>query len=559
MSTSLNDVIKRIIEKRQRALPRSEVTTLINTVIKRVGGRRDMSYLKVLDTKVQRCEWASLVHNVVDARIVWGVTLGAGISGPSAMNEPTQTYLYGAYHAWPLYSNAEELPSDAIQSLILTLLYGIEGLLSQPHISDNQDLMSILSIKQSGKYLNRIKGLNRKCQNPTSTDGDTDDVLKRNVDLSSEIITQNKFKVINFVLTPKGEIQGISDLATSDAVTGQKKPGIIPPPPIGEIIDSLLFAAWAIIGNEVDTYASGILSGVFPALCMGANIRSQRLVALATRIDTELGLSTHITVSDATAPYIWEGMKEILKVSPRARVAAYRCKLISSAIGSVWVGIFGSRMQYHGMSSVVLVATAVSLFPNAGWSNFFDIDQDPYTPEMLHLNDSPLSDWKGFIDVCSDMVSLSFRPADFHSTEDPEVKKVMIIEAFQALRPRKNVPEWRNQGSIFMTVAEEAIEDPYLMYTGRPGRTREMGDLVYYSFLILRDVAKQASLEGYRNSLHSYSKKPSEIESLVQAFKKVLVTFPGNKGVLEMQKTDLPKILTYLSSDDPFVDDGGGR
>lgn len=193
----------------------------------------------------------------------------------------------------------------------------------------------------------------------------------------------------------------------------------------------------------------------------------------------------------------------------------------------------------------------MAYFRHAAWSQFFDISQVPYTAEELGLNNYPLIEWIQFIDAVTDVVEVSFSPADYRNADD-EMKIQYLLEAFRAVRPRGSDPDWMAQGTICLQQMELAMENPYMMYTGVPGKTSELGDLAYYSLILLRDIGRQTSLERYKNSFHAYAKRPMEIEQLANLFKKITGTFPGGKGIIEMQETELPRILAFFTSEDDF-------
>lgn len=504
----------------------------INAVISRFGGRRDVSYLKVL-LSVANTAWPQLIERYLDARVVWGVVVGAGIGGPTS--DPVSSYLYGGYHAWPLYSDEEVTTDIQVAELIRTLQYGLNALIEQPYFSKTTTLFEFLKIKAGEKWVARVQGLNKLSRpaeiRPNDPVGETEASLSRYVPLSSHIIREGHFWVKDVILHPDPTKVDIDNP--------------------GEIISSILFAAWGIIGEATDTYISGILCGIFPTLCMGQNTRTDKLIRLTSRINREFEISHHITVSDGSSQNLWYGCRDILRVDDRARVAAMRCQQLSDSLGSIWIGVFGRRMKFFGLSSLILVSTAVAFFPHAAWSQFFDINQQPYTAESLKLQDYPLIEWLLFVECVADLVQLNFTTTQFKNASD-EQKIAYLIETFQAIRPRGSFPEWRAQGPICLHQLHLALENPYMMYTGVPGRTSEMGDLAYYALMLLRDLGKQTSLETYHNAFHKYAKRPLEVEQLVNWYKKVTATLPGGRGILEMQTTELSNIISYFTSEDDF-------
>lgn len=504
----------------------------INAVISRFGGRRDISYLKVL-MAVEGTEWPMLIEQYFDARVCWGVVIGAGIGGPTS--DPISSYLFGGYHAWPIFSEEEATIETHVAELIKTLQFGLNALLDQPYFSSETTLFKFLAQKHGDKWPARIHGLNRKA-NPENLAanapvGESEDSLQRQVCLTSALIRESHFWVSDVTLYPDPLKVTIDNPA--------------------EVISSLLFAAWGIIGDSTDMYISGILSGIFPVLCMGPNTRTEKLIRLSSRIDREFELPHHISVTDGSALNLWYGCKDIIKVSDFARVAASKCHDLAIRLGSTWIDVFARRMKYFGLSAIVLTATAVSFFKHAAWSQFFDIDQRPYTADSLKLKDYPLIEWVPFVECVIDLTELGFTVSQFRAADD-ETKIKYLIEAFQAIRPRGSHSDWLAQGEVCLQQVEIAMVNPYVMYTGVPGRTSEMGDLAYYALMLLRDIGKQSSLENYKNTFHKYAKRPMEVEQLVNWYKKVMSSFPGGKGIIEMQDTELSRIVSYFTSEDNF-------
>lgn len=504
------------------------------------GGAKDVPYNQALRNIQTPCVWKHLVHTEAEARVVFGVTIGAGMGGPSS--EPIETYLYGVYHAWPL--DRERSKGEYTEQLLLTLFYGVAALARFGVIPDRTSLTTILKkVRSHGRVFALWKYVVSKTRPqdrmPVDASWEMDHIEpgqhQRFLNINTDIINGARY--------------GDYELNTR---THKLIPVSGSPTDPGSIVDVLLTTAWILMGSDIDLYRTGILCGVFPVLPSGSNIKLERFSRLVQRIAGELTMPITLSVSMNGLIHAWDGMSRLLSKPGWARSASIRGMRIGQLIGSKWAEVLSERMPYHGLSAIVLIATAVRRFPNAGWTNFFDTEQIDYDPRTLHLMTDRLMEYAGFLENVRSAATLPFSAVDYATATDEQKINYLII-AFRAIRPTKTYPDWMHQGEITCTIMAQARQNPYMMYENIEGRSREIADVAYYAFLLLRDIAKQASLQHFNNNYASGAIRPQEVERLVADFGRILTSLPGSSGIMEFATKDLLTAVHFIT--EPFVDD----
>ncbi|THD18604.1 hypothetical protein D915_010768 [Fasciola hepatica] len=366
------------------------------------------------------------------------------MGGPGS--DPSEVCVQGCFDVWHLYTPKTKRPTTA--ELINAIIRGLAVLLRLTSTPNEFDLVRNLASFGNGRPWRAFMFVMRSKLNDSQWQAFTANLTSLHAfeEPCNETIARNilvwddsMFAGItwgNLVIKPEiGTVREWTGPNTTTQFTGSSS----------IIIDILLTACWVAMGRLVSELTSIMHSVVFPMLCSGPNINIPKLTRCCRQILTELELDDTIHITDRVGIQAWKALGKILRTPGEARFVSFQARRLADIVNSIWIRVLAERMPFFQLTTMMLISTAITYFPKAGWTNFFDAQQEQYNEQNCGIMRNRLHEYVSFLHECSARAPLPFTIPEYEAA-DEDTKVQFLIRAWEVFRPMKNESEWQRQG-----------------------------------------------------------------------------------------------------------------
>uniref|UniRef100_A0A0X3PBP9 Uncharacterized protein n=1 Tax=Schistocephalus solidus TaxID=70667 RepID=A0A0X3PBP9_SCHSO len=211
----------------------------------------------------------------------------------------------------------------------------------------------------------------------------------------------------------------------------------------------------------------------------------------------------------------------------------------SKSYGCKWIEILALRMIGYNFTPLLVVRTAIQMFPSAPWSLFFTREEFGLNDDisLIELNiHPPYGTWISFIkEMANRGIVSKEKSADWSTLTEEEQRDILQHCHKTILTQKKDAPGLRTQGEAYLTDYERWLKDPLIMYTGVEGMSSQYPDLVFMAVQLIRQHLPGSQIGGYKGGSISRCKSPQFIKEVVERYSSYLSCVTSSLVTADLQ------------------------